>query len=333
MKRILKRTLISLAIALPLLAAGIFYGGLTLVQIATPANPVAGSNKLYFKSDNKLYSLTSSGTESEIGAGGSAFDPLDRSALYVVDEFCGGATTTPGLVGMTAMRDVGFGSGGVYGNEYETSIGNPCLMEFRTGASGSSGHWVGSTISGSSGSRGMFNWSDLYNKDWEVQLIGRLSSVADIRFRVGVDNYSSGITGAVNSASMWIRYDTNASYDDDAKASGAGAFVAQICGYDDANCSGNATGLTATLAGTVDTSFHAFRIYRSGGKINFQIDSNAAKTACLSGGGGDMTLPANPGYGLTTYKAAPVFIIGNDTTADKRLFVDRFAYKMTGLTR
>lgn len=36
-------------------------------QISTPSNPAASHNKLYFKSDNNLYSLTSSGTETQIG--------------------------------------------------------------------------------------------------------------------------------------------------------------------------------------------------------------------------------------------------------------------------
>lgn len=40
-------------------------------QISTPANPTSGYNKLYFKSDNKLYQLTSAGVESEIGTGGA----------------------------------------------------------------------------------------------------------------------------------------------------------------------------------------------------------------------------------------------------------------------
>jgi hypothetical protein len=37
--------------------------GLDVKQIATPANPDSGRNKLYFKSDDKLYGLTSGGTE------------------------------------------------------------------------------------------------------------------------------------------------------------------------------------------------------------------------------------------------------------------------------
>jgi len=38
-------------------------------QITTPANPASGYNKTYFKSDNKMYKLTSSGVESEVGGG------------------------------------------------------------------------------------------------------------------------------------------------------------------------------------------------------------------------------------------------------------------------
>jgi len=47
-------------------------GGGGYTQIATPANPSSGYNKLYFKSDDKLYKLDSAGTETEIGAGGAA---------------------------------------------------------------------------------------------------------------------------------------------------------------------------------------------------------------------------------------------------------------------
>lgn len=47
----------------------------THTQVATPANPSSGYNKLYFKSDEKLYKLTSGGVETEIGASsaGTAF--------------------------------------------------------------------------------------------------------------------------------------------------------------------------------------------------------------------------------------------------------------------
>lgn len=41
-------------------------------EIATPANPGAGYNKLYFKVDDKLYRLDSDGNESEVGDGAGA---------------------------------------------------------------------------------------------------------------------------------------------------------------------------------------------------------------------------------------------------------------------
>lgn len=42
--------------------------GLDIAQIATPSNPDSGRNKLYFKSDGKVYKLTSGGVESEVGS-------------------------------------------------------------------------------------------------------------------------------------------------------------------------------------------------------------------------------------------------------------------------
>lgn len=44
--------------------------GLDIAQIATPANPSSGRNKIYFKSDDKAYTLTSAGVEAEVGSGG-----------------------------------------------------------------------------------------------------------------------------------------------------------------------------------------------------------------------------------------------------------------------
>jgi hypothetical protein len=43
-------------------------GNTLFTQTATPSNPSSGSNKLYFKSNDKLYYLDSAGTEVEVGA-------------------------------------------------------------------------------------------------------------------------------------------------------------------------------------------------------------------------------------------------------------------------
>lgn len=45
------------------------WGEAIMKQITTPSNPSTGYNKLYFKSDGKLYKLSSAGVEAEIGAG------------------------------------------------------------------------------------------------------------------------------------------------------------------------------------------------------------------------------------------------------------------------
>ncbi len=60
-----------------ILAAGTraFSAGILADQIATPANPASGKNKLYFKSNGLLYKLTSGGAESNvISADGLAAD-------------------------------------------------------------------------------------------------------------------------------------------------------------------------------------------------------------------------------------------------------------------
>lgn len=84
-------------------------GALLNKQIATPTTPAATYNKLYFKSDNNLYKLNSSGVETEITAGklssigtstdnavvrwdGALGDTLQNSSLLVDDV---GATINP----------------------------------------------------------------------------------------------------------------------------------------------------------------------------------------------------------------------------------------------
>lgn len=59
-----------------------FGDAITGTQIATPSNPSSGFNKLYFKSDNSLYSLTSAGVETVLGGGGGSTPPT----MTVFDE-------------------------------------------------------------------------------------------------------------------------------------------------------------------------------------------------------------------------------------------------------
>lgn len=304
------------------------------IQTTKPANAASGFEKLYPKNDGKWYRLNSSGTETEIGGVGggsaSACDPATTGSVCLREDFMGGNTAVGSPVGNSAFRTVGIGSGGILFQEYET--GHVGVFQIYNNNTSGSGMWMGAASSGGSGSSRMINWTDLYARDWEVVWVAKLTSTADVRLRIGLDN-GKVYAGSANSSSMWIRYDTVSAYDDDAKASGSGAFVAQICGYDDANCSADASGLTAVLAGTVDTNWHRFRIYRTASKINFQVDSGATKTACLAGGGCDMTLPANPGYGLAQYANTPAVIFTAEATGSKSLYVDYAGFQMTGLGR
>lgn len=51
---------------------------LSLTQVTTPVTPAAGQTLLYIKSDNKVYTKTSAGTEAEVGTGtgGASTDEL-----------------------------------------------------------------------------------------------------------------------------------------------------------------------------------------------------------------------------------------------------------------
>jgi len=69
---------------------------LLLGQIATPDNPASGKNRVYFKSDDKLYKLTSSGTESEVGGGSSGGQVLDFSNAILPDANFPGISKTVG---------------------------------------------------------------------------------------------------------------------------------------------------------------------------------------------------------------------------------------------
>jgi len=81
---------------------------LTLGQISTPSNPSSGSDKLYFKSDDNLYRLTSAGVETQVGSGGggtvtsvTASTPLNSS---------GGTTPNISLTGTVGVSNGGTGA-------------------------------------------------------------------------------------------------------------------------------------------------------------------------------------------------------------------------------
>ena len=87
------------------LAAPSFTSYLEAAQIATPASPASSKNRLYFKSDEKLYKLTSGGVETEIGAGFSVIDTLSNIQS---------STLTEGVFYYATDKDEAFISDGTY---------------------------------------------------------------------------------------------------------------------------------------------------------------------------------------------------------------------------
>lgn len=93
-----------------------FDDAITGQEIATPSNPAAGYNKLYFKNDDKLYKLNSAGTEEEIGSGGGSgtginlinnpdgAEPLDQSQTNDVGDWIDSSTGTTSTASTTSSE-------------------------------------------------------------------------------------------------------------------------------------------------------------------------------------------------------------------------------------
>lgn len=89
-------------------AAGVFTQALLMSQVATPGNPAVGKDKLYFKSDDNLYQLNSSGTEKRISPVNAV--PLAPTAQTFTSGT--GTYTTPAGVLYIQVTMVGGGGGG-----------------------------------------------------------------------------------------------------------------------------------------------------------------------------------------------------------------------------
>lgn len=64
------QTLTGKTLTAPVMSGPVISDAITFTQISTPANPSAGTNKVYTKADNKMYVLDSSGNETAVGSGG-----------------------------------------------------------------------------------------------------------------------------------------------------------------------------------------------------------------------------------------------------------------------
>lgn len=89
-----------------------FGDAITATQIATPSNPSAGFNKLYFKNDEQLYSLDSAGNETAISSGSTPASQADMEAATLTTVFVSPGRTQyhPGVCKSWIVFDADDGS-------------------------------------------------------------------------------------------------------------------------------------------------------------------------------------------------------------------------------
>ena len=273
----MKKLLIGIALAVPLFAAGIFYSGLRMKQIATPANPSSGENKIYFKSDDKLYKLTSAGVESEIGAGGSAVDYSDPTKFHpIVEHFLNG-TSTSNTIGQYGWNASTYASGSVDVNS--TPIAN---------VAGYAGGVAHGTNADSAGVLALHyvDASMVTTPDWTWSVKATLASTSNSRTWLGI----GATAGIVPARFIGFRYDTSSSYTDDTKGT-TGRWVAQMCVSSGCTDTGGTYVVTAVQP---NTSEHVYKIVKSGSTYTFSIDGTQRATFCASGC--DTTVTTMNGY-------------------------------------
>lgn len=101
-----------------------FGDAITFTQITTPTTPSSGFDKLYFKSDDKLYKKTSAGVESEVGAAGLT-NPMNNLGQMIKSTSGGAPVVQSAPSGST--RDVNF-----YGMVLSWNSTGPNFIDWHT---------------------------------------------------------------------------------------------------------------------------------------------------------------------------------------------------------
>lgn len=307
----MKKLLVGLGAFAVLLFADTISGGAVFKMVTTMTElPASDEMKLFFKTDKKLYKVDSSGTETEIGAGGgSGWDTTDWTKFQIMEEFNNG-TTASNSVGTHGWSSATYGSGGLDVN------GTPVADLF--------GYASGSAHSTNADSGGLFqilysDSSNIVNYDWTWEARVKLASTSNSRTWIGI-----GASAAVVPARfVGFRYDTSSSYTDDTKST-TGRWVAQMCVSSGCTDAGGARVITTVQP---NTSFHRYKMVKVSGTYTFSIDGTQVATFCASGCDTTVTTMNGSSYmGFLTL----CFETGASFTQS---YVDRFYLNVTGLSR
>ena len=223
-----------------------------------------------------------------------SLNPNDTTVIKMRDEFCSGSTTS-GTVGSLgwSIRGSGPVTGGTGGN----TAPYYCGVKAQSTASAST---YGSLETAESS---WFPFGAIpSNSSVTVTFAFSLLQTTNTRFYVGFEPDNAGIHP---SDGIWLRYDTNATYNDT-------AFVIEACH------SGGCTVGSITYA--VNTNFHKV-VFTStaSGSVTFKVDSNAPQTL---------------GTNVTNASMTPFLLCGNDIVASQSFAaIGFFGLDITGLNR
>jgi hypothetical protein len=230
----------------------------------------------------------------DAGAGGAYsvdWDPNDPTVVVFWDDFLGGGTTTPNL-GLAWQRN---------------QIAAAPSHAFVTGALPNLGV-IRMTTTTTAAQGGVISLQDdcLGNlaavAGWELHWIFALSSVADVRFRIGLG--PSAKTSIEPVTGIWLRLDTNVAYGDTAFQ-----YV----------CRSASTNTVVSSGVTAATGFHKLRIRSTvAGTILFKLNATTEQSIATN---------------VPTAALSPEARLATDAAAAKDLDLDFFAFRMRGVAR
>lgn len=274
----MKKTLIILlAVCAIALFGATVSGWIDFAEQSTISNPASGFRRLAFKSDGKLYSRSSAGVETEIGAGGGSVDYSNpQNSKPIIEEFQNG-TSTNNSVGEFGWSTYTYAGGSV-------DVNSTPLADV-PGYAGGAAH---STNADSAGLLTLHyvDSSMVTGYDWTWIARVKLASTSNSRTWIGI-----GATASIVPARfIGFRYDTSSSYTDDTKST-TGRWVAQMCVSSGCSDTGGTYVVTAVQP---NTSWHLYKITKVGSTYTMYIDGTSRATFCASGC--DTTVTAMNGY-------------------------------------
>ena len=308
----MKKTLIGLlAVCAISLFAATVSGWIDCAEQSTIANPASGYRRLAFKSDGKLYSRSSAGVETEIGAGGSAVDESNPANFRpIVEDFTNGTSAN------NNVGTYGWGAGALASGSVDV---NSTPVADVPGYAGGVAHGTNAD-SGGILTLHYVDASMVTTPNWTWIARVKLASTSNSRTYIGIDATAPAIVPA---RFLGFRYDTSSSYTDDTKST-TGRWVAQMCVSSGCSDTGGTYVVTTVQP---NTSFHIYKITKVSSTYTMYIDGTQVASFCASGC--DTTVTAMNGYANMGF-----FSFGFETGAGyTESYVDWFYFAYGTLSR